>query len=126
MPSTVPKGGYGIDSIYNIVQHKYAGGGNTACGGYIEVLEIKDPPNNRCGIIIHEYLAHIGHTFTEWQSLEYALSAYDKSWTWKDTCNSSPSLPGFVRYVFCGQQMPWFYADDDIVGDYVPPKGYLF
>ncbi len=122
----VPKGGYGIESIYNIVQHKYAGGGHSGCGGYIEVLEIKDSPDKKCGIIVHEYLTHIGHTFTEWQTLKDALFAYDKCWGNEDNHNVFPTLTGFIRRVVCRDLTPWFYAQNYIAGDYVPPVGYLF
>ena len=47
--TNVGHGGCGRYSRYNIVQHEYAGG----MGGYIEVLEIKDPPNGHHGVIVN-------------------------------------------------------------------------
>ena len=116
----VGHGGYSQYTRYNITQHKYAAGGQA----YIEVLEIKNPPDGRCGIVINEY--HNGDSvFTEWHTLEHALEAYEKGWgSWK-TDKVFPTLKGFVRRVICNVLTPWFYAigDEELVGDYTFPRG---
>lgn len=68
----VGHGGYGQYSRFNIKQHKYAGGGPGEGGGwgYIEVLEIQNPPNEKLGIVINERTSRDGGTFTEWDTLE--------------------------------------------------------
>lgn len=124
----IPKGGYGLETIFDIVQHKYAGGGHPGAGGYIEVLEIKNPPGGRHGIIIHEENSDRGHMFSEWQTLEGALSAFDKYWGDAGLAYLFlPKLPLFIRRVICGNRTPWFYAksEESIVGDLVSTQGKL-
>lgn len=117
---TVEHGSYGRYTRYDIHQHAYAGGE----GGFIEVLEIKDPPEGRCGCVLHEYDTVSGSAFTEWESLEQARLAYDKRCWGIDAAKESAKLPGFVRHVPCGDLMPWFYAvgEELLIGDYALPR----
>ena len=58
-------GGYGRYTRFDIIQHKYAGGG---CG-YIECIEIRNPPENRNGNIVHQ--CESSHsTFYEFDTIE--------------------------------------------------------
>jgi hypothetical protein len=116
-------GSFGSYTRYDIKQHKYAGGGGGGCCGYIEVLEIKDPPDNRCGIVIHEYDNHNGSRFTEFQALEDALSAFEKYWrNPRESKEKMRKCKGFIRRVECGIFQPWFYA----VGDQLLQKDFVF
>lgn len=107
-------------SRYEIIQHNYAGGG---CG-YTEVLEIKNPPDGRWGIVINEYWnGELGSVFTEWETLENACDVFRKNWGLSEERIST--LAGFKRRVICNALTPWFYAigDEELVGDYAFPYG---
>ncbi len=115
----VEHGGYGRYTRYAITQHKY-GGGNSESGegGYIEVLEIKDPPRRkwdleRCGIVIHTYTTWAGSVFYEFCTLEDALAAYERCWGAHDRDDSLRKAKGCQRAVPCGMMRPWFYAVAD-------------
>lgn len=113
----ISHGGFGLYTRYDIKQHNYAGGH----GGYFEVLEISNPPDMRCGIVIYEYSSDKGREFTEWNSLDEALQAFEKYFHGA----SLKTLPGFKRHVSCGALVPWFYAvgEELLVGDYTFPDG---
>lgn len=123
----VGHGSYGQYTRYDIVQHKYAGGGPGENGGwgYIEVLEIKNPPDGRWGIVVNECNSSEGSTFTEWETLDDACKAYEKNWSSTNTAERFPKFPGFKRMVVCGALTPWFYAIGDqlLIGDYAFPDG---
>jgi len=122
---SVAHGGYGNYTRYDIVQHDYAGGGSPGGGGYIEILEIENPPDGRWGIVIHEYTSYKGSVFTEWETVENARAAYARCWGSHDAAEGFPKLPGFKRRVVCGALTPWFYAvgTEQLHGDYTFPKG---
>ena len=124
---SIAHGGYGRYTRYDVTQHDYAGGGPGEGGGwgYIEVLEIKNPPDGRRGIVINECQSHSGSTFTEWETIENARAAFAKSWSLRDAAEKFPTLPGFKRRVVCGALTPWFYAigDEHLIGDYAFPEG---
>lgn len=120
MVKNVPHGGYGMYTRYDVEQHKYAGGHY----GYIEVLEINNPPEGRCEFVIHE--RHCGNSrFSEWDSLETAKKAFEKHWGSGATEENLSKLSGFKRFVPCGALTPWFYAigDEALIGDYAFPDG---
>ncbi|KKT22329.1 MAG: hypothetical protein UW06_C0013G0005 [Parcubacteria group bacterium GW2011_GWE1_43_8] len=123
----VGHGAYGMYSRYKIKQHKYAGGGPNDGGnwGFIEVLEIKNPPDGRCGIVIHECNSCTGAVFTEWATLTDANKAFKKNWLEEKTNVVFPLSPGFKRRVVCGLMTPWFYAvgDQELFGDFTFPEG---
>lgn len=121
----VSHGGYGRYSRYQIVQHKYAGGGEGGCCGYIEVLEIKDAPKGRCPFVIHEWTSDRGECFTEWETLADALAAWEKSWSSHSKPETFVGLHGFKRRVECGALSSWFYAtgEEELIGDYAVPYG---
>lgn len=121
--TNVSHGSYGRYSRYKIKQHKYAGGGHGGVCSYIEVLEIKDPPDGRCGIIIHLYNSRDGATFYECQTVKLACQIFEKHWGEYDP--DLANLPGCLRQVRCGALTPWFYAigDEELVGDYALPYG---
>jgi len=122
--------GHVSESHYDILEYTYVGGDDPPCGGYMHVIEIKNPPEGRCGFIIHEFLQHAeSHErhFAEWQSLAEAIAAFEKCWSWRGFAGF-PEMPGFLRTVECGQQKPWFFAkpDEYAPGDYVALPGHLF
>lgn len=124
--TSVSQGGYGRYSRFKIVQHDYAGGGYPGCGGYIEVLEIKNPIDGKCAIVLHEYRIQeysVTCYFTEWDCIHNAIDAFQKSW--HSLGRDYSNFPGFRRKVECGRLTPWFYAigDQEIVGDYAFPEG---
>lgn len=121
----VEHGGHGRYSRYQIKQHKYAGGGNEAGGGYIEVLEIANPPDSRHPVVIHEYNTSSGSCFSEWVDLPAALKVYEDNWCSSRWHATIESLHGFKRLVNCGRLTPWFYAvgDEVLHGDYALVSG---
>ncbi len=124
---SVSHGGYGRYTRYDVVQHEYAGGGPGDGGGwgYIEVLEIRNPPDGRWGIVINECTSRKGGTFTEWETLEHAQVAYKDYWGSHQTEEVFLALTGFKRRITCGALTPWFYAigDEELIGDYAFPEG---
>jgi len=123
----VGQGGYGRYTRFDIRQHDYAGGGFPGCGGFTEVLEIKNPINGKCAIILHEYRTEehsVMCYFIEWDCIHNAIDAFKKKWNGLNRDDFS-KLPGFRRRVECGRLTPWFYAigDQEIVGDYAFPEG---
>jgi hypothetical protein len=124
----IEHGGYGKYTRYDIVQHNYAGGGPGEGGGwgYIEVLEIKNPPDGRWGIVVNESSSNDRcSAFSEWETLKDARAAFKKHWGSSNTAEEFPKLQGFKRRVACGRLTPWFYAigDEQLIGDYAFPEG---
>ncbi|OGZ03762.1 MAG: hypothetical protein A2648_02290 [Candidatus Lloydbacteria bacterium RIFCSPHIGHO2_01_FULL_41_20] len=117
----VSHGGFGRYTRYDITQHKYAGGG----GGYIEVLEIKNPPEGRQGIVINEWNGYDGGVFTEWKTVADAVAAWEATWSGRRSETVYPTMKGFIRRVVCGALSPWFYAigEEELIGDYALPHG---
>jgi hypothetical protein len=121
----ISHGSYGMYTRYDITQHDYAGGGSGESGGYIEVLEITNPPDERWGIVINERIGRVGCVFTEWETLEDARSAFRKFWGSHNTAREFSKLQGFKRRVVCGVLTPWFCAigNEQLLGDYTFPEG---
>jgi hypothetical protein len=130
IPSTqkvnVEHGSCGRYTRYNIKQHRYAGGGGPGCGCYIEVLEILDPPDDRCGAVLHRDSSNFDSHFSEWETLEDAISAFEECWgkRTETLIEALPTLKGFMRIVICNSLTPWFYAigDQILIGDYAFPE----
>ena len=118
----IPQGGHGSLTRFDVVQHHYAGGGNTACGGYVEILEIKNPPDGRCGFVMHHFDSSRGHQFFEFRTLKEVLARHDSGF-WLSDVEAAYQIPGCTRHVICGPFQPWFYAvgDQHIMGDTVFP-----
>ncbi len=114
----VGHGGFGRYTRFDIEQHKYAGGPF----GYIEALEIKNPPEGRCGYVIHEYNNCGGSEFCEFSTLGNAISAWEKNWSAGfGKSKRITEEEGFIRRVACYGLSPWFYAfgEQIIIGDFV-------
>jgi len=113
----ISHGGFGRLTRFDIIQHKYAGGG---CG-FIEALEVKNPPDNRCGNIVHEYTSGYS-TYWEFDTIENAIEAWSKHWG-NHYMDSIKKEPGFIREVKCCWFSPWFYAiaNQALNGDFCFP-----
>ena len=109
----VQHGGYGMYTRFDIDQKKYAGGH----GGYVEVLHIHNPPDGRCGIVLHKHSSCHGSCFYEFETVEQAENA------WDNVFNNKKDELGAKRQVDCGVLDPWFYAmgDQHLSGDFVFP-----
>lgn len=122
----IAHGGFGTNTRYDIVQHEYTGGGHGDDGGwdYVEVLEIKNPPDGRHGIVIHERTSASGSTFYEWETIEQAMNVFWKRLNFGFAFRDMHTT-GLKRIVACGALTPWFYAidADELVGDYAFPHG---
>ncbi len=121
----VSHGSRGMYSRFQIKQHDYAGGNNEdGGGGYIEVLEILNPPDGRWGIVIHEYLTWKGHTFSEWQTVETVKAFFKTAWGSRNGLEEAKVQNGFRRFVHCGFLTPWFYAigEQELISDYAFPE----
>jgi hypothetical protein len=115
-------GGYIGYSRYVMKQYDYAGGR----GGFIEVLEVENAPEDRFGIVCYEYSAYGESSFSEWKTVEDARSSFKLYFSGnRESRAKLPTLPGFKRLVQCGVMTPWFYAigDEELVGDYTFPHG---
>lgn len=122
----ISKGGYGNFSRYTIKQLEYAGGGHLGNGGYIEALEISDPPDDRCGYVLHHLVEKPftleSNLFIEYSSKEHLLQAFESLWRIGDDLQAKAAKQaGFLRTVHCGPLTPWFYAtgNQELLGDVV-------
>ncbi len=112
-------GGYGRYTRFDIEQKKYAGGG---CG-YIEVIQIHNPPDNRNGNIVHEYESSTS-TFWEFETVEEAITAWERTWGSSHAGDKLKASQGFIREIKCGWYSPWFYAvaNQALQGDFSFPN----
>lgn len=115
----ISHGGYGRYTRFDIKQNKYAGGG---CG-YIEVIEIKNAPEDRNGNIVHECESS-NSTYWEFDTIENAIEGWEHSWGINCPGDILKKSKGFIREVKCGWFSPWFYAvaDQALYGDFAFPE----
>ncbi|MCW1888809.1 MAG: hypothetical protein KIH67_004660 [Candidatus Moranbacteria bacterium] len=118
--TNVTHGGYGRYTRYNMTQHQYAG----SRGGYIEILEIQDAPDDRWPFVIYEYRPERESHFSEWETLALAEKAWNK-YIQDPYKTKLQEMEGCKRLVRCGPLTPWFYAvgEQSLVGDYAFPEG---
>jgi len=113
-------GKYGQYTRYDVTQVKRE-------GSWLEVLQINDPPDGRCGNILLAWLASTreGRTFFEFDTIENACAAFDrlKKVFGKKTEGEVLKMQGCLRTAKCGILKPWFYAvaDQALWGDMVFP-----
>lgn len=114
--SSIPHGAYEGKSRYKIEQHDYA----ASMRGFIESLEIKNPPDNRCGFVVYQFFPK-NHFFWEFESLEALRKGYKAFF--KQGQEEFEKVDGLIRNVEVGTFTPWFYAvgDEDLMGDFVFP-----
>lgn len=124
--TVIEKGALETYSRFDIVQHKYG----ASMVSYRELLEIKDPVDEKCGFVIYNHDSQSPRLdyFVEFKTLKQAKKAFDKYPTRYDYDNpfeeALQKLSGFIRKVECGYLQPWFYAvgNEQIIGDYVIPE----
>jgi hypothetical protein len=121
---SVKHGGYCQYSRFQIKQHRYAGGDGVD-SGFIEVLEISDPPDGRHGILVYDYCSGGASWFYEFETLDQATSAFERAWGIRNSQGEIVAQPGMTRSVRCGKLIPWFYAIDreQLYGDFTLPSG---
>ncbi|MEK9155773.1 MAG: hypothetical protein AAB360_00520 [Patescibacteria group bacterium] len=122
-PSQVAHGGYAALSRFRLTQHDYAGGGDGGICGYVEVLEIGDPPEERHNIVLHSFNTREGHAFAEYDTVTEAKAALRRCGNLEES--AIKKTPGLRRHVPCGWLTPWFYAigQQVIIGDYALAPG---
>lgn len=119
-------GGYSSRSRFNIIQHHYAG----SEGGYIELLEILNPPFGSAKFFIYQYvpgypeIVAYPSSFTEFRSLECAKEAWPIFFSMNYNHWIKELKMRFKsksRFVLCEAKTPWFYAlpGETIEGDFV-------
>jgi len=121
----VSHGGFTGYSRFDITRHDYAANQE----GFVAVLEIHEPPDNRHGIVLYEYNSHphpdsrLMVAFTEFKTVEDAKAALSKICSLGGSEERLPKLRGFIRRVVCGSLTPWFYAvgNEELIGDYTLP-----
>jgi hypothetical protein len=114
-------GSFGRYTRYDITQHQYAG----SRGGYIEILEIKNPPDGRWPFVIYEYRPERESHFSEWENLAMAEKAWNK-YIQSPYNTKLAEMEGCRRFIQCDLLTPWFYAvgEQSLVGDYAFPEGF--
>jgi hypothetical protein len=123
-------GGYGLQSRFEIVQHHYAGG-----PGYVEVLEIKNPPPGKHPIVLchygsvwdkGEWKEDVYH-FWEFRTVVSAELAMDivtgNPYLGSERLQRIRKIDGLLRASRVSASRPWFYAKVeetvDPFGDFV-------
>lgn len=102
---------------FNFTRHKYAGGGHPGCGGYLELLEVSDPPDGHCGVVLYLFISDrspgCGSMFWEFDSAADVLARWDhlQRSVRDHIAATARQTPGFRREVNCGRRTPWFYAN---------------
>ena len=112
--SVVRHGNYKRESRYDITQRVYAGGPR----GYIEVLEIADPPEGYGNVVLYRYCDDASLCFfSEWDSFEDAQDAFRRVLSRflsgvrnADEREQKMRSLGCTKLVHCGDRIPWFYA----------------
>lgn len=113
-------GGYALQSRFNIVQHDYAGGE----GGYVELLEVLNPPFGYSRFYICIFNNDFPCSFTEFQNLESALKAWPIFFTsayfhWEKLLKKKFRFK--FNHILWGEFNPWFYAgpSDKVDGNFI-------
>lgn len=98
--------GCGLEKTsFKVIQHVYWGGEE----GFLEVVEIKDPPIGRSGVAIVQYHSRINqYVVVEWKDLHHAKWVGDN---YPSTFHHEfKKLPGYVKVEYLNPgKKPWFY-----------------
>lgn len=105
--NTVSHGAYYAETVFDIEQLKYAGGH----GGFIEVLEIKNPPPKHPRYVLYDYWAG-SRRVCEFAELEPALNAWQKLFSYPGEKPAFGRTPGLTGCYTCQKDSPWFYRLD--------------
>ena len=96
-------------SKFKLIRREYLAGEN----GFVEVIEVINPPNDQGRFFIHKYNAsYQTSSFSRWENFGDALNAFNQ--TSGLTLNLARRiymiLEGFVEMTDCKQgEDPWFY-----------------
>lgn len=93
--------------------------------GYVEILNVKDGPDDKPGVILHERLRGGGRTFSYWKTVTNAQYMADQPcWPTSGTTESFQRAVGFISLVKCDGLVPWFLAvgDEQLIGEFTFPK----
>lgn len=121
METLLHHGGYPTTTCFTIITHAYAG----STSGYVEVLEIKNPPVSKIPFIVHIY--------EQGKSLFYEFNSVDDAKKYASTFISLSTIGYYdatkklwKRRIDCHELEPWFYAKQlgSIVYDFVIPETY--
>lgn len=121
-PAESDRDGPPLISRFNLKRHQF----KRDQWGYVEALEILDPPRGRSSFVIHQRLIDGNRVFSEWRKSENALWASSKTtWPITGSTESFERFPGFKKLVNCGRLTPWFLAIDteELFGDFAAPQG---
>jgi hypothetical protein len=118
MPTLLTHGSHSVLSRFNVTHHAKAAG----CSGYIELLEIHDPPAGKCSIVIHKYHIDKGCVIIEFDTLQNAIIAWRFCYAHVELYHFRDQV-GFLRMIEHREKDPWFYAGDadNIEGDWIVP-----
>ena len=100
-------------SPYNVVQHQYTplDYKNHPQGGYAELLEIVDGPQDK-RIIVHFFLNSEGSSYFVYDSLELSEIGYKHCLSSVFVRSRDLWLPGkLLSWDYVGYNLPWFYAE---------------
>ena len=104
---TLSHGSYSTKTLVEIKCHVHYWRGEE---GYIDVIEIKDPPSGRCGVVVlsHNFRNNT-YSLLEWNDIPSALTMADALSS--NIAAEFAGCDGFIGIVILEHgQKPWFYA----------------
>ncbi len=111
-------GGYVMETRFIMTQHMYAGSDHAPFVGFVELLEIANPPPGQHPLVIFEHWNGQAR-FYEFTDLSAAEQCFGRIFV--RLGSSLSKADGLIRIVDCGAHRPWFYAGDEdaVDGDFV-------
>jgi hypothetical protein len=93
-----------------IRQHEYIGCDDEDSQGFVEVLEILDPPSGLPSVVIHRYFCSEGSTTLDFKSVELAMQQYKAIFGGTASTLRAQDFPGCI-YIHRGESDsdPWYY-----------------
>lgn len=108
---------------HKLIRTEWAGGGE-----WMEVLEVKNPPEGKKNTVVHICRLADGakhSTFFEFTLPVYANNAFDQSYRERPKKREEmiENSIGFIRKADCGPIRPWFYATTEkiVFNDFAVP-----
>ncbi|HPN14844.1 MAG TPA: hypothetical protein PLF71_01875 [bacterium] len=114
-------GGYAMETRFIMTQHMYAGSDHAPFVGFVELLEIANPPPGKHPLVIFERWNGQAR-FYEFQDLMSAEQCFGRIFI--RLGNSLSAKDGLIRAIDCGERRPWFYAGEGELpeGDFMSEK----
>lgn len=111
-------GGYAMQTRFIMTQHMYAGSDHAPFIGFVELLEIADPPLGQHPLVIFERWNGQA-CFYEFEDLATAEQCFGRIFV--RLASSLSRADGIIRAVDCGERRPWFYVKEGevLAGDFV-------